>query len=215
MDMKEYLKQKKEFYLKKCEVLEKAKEKLLDEAKRDSHSHVACKLANVERWLAKYEAITAFIDQMWMECVHPHLPEKEKKDVFDDLVKYIAIIRVSEFGDGEKSDEHPKERTDEFYESECNKLVKQFCENENETISGEPQAFLPLDHGCILEVTLKRGLSLDKDGYAYLWRVHCSDEAYGNNAYTETRGVIDEAVSIALNGKFVKWAYDVSARSAA
>lgn len=75
-----------------------------------------------------------------------------------------------------------------------NDIKTQIIGRNNTTSYGEPQAWVSLNNGRSIEVTLEQE-GLAKSEYYYSVRLHCSEREYENNDYHSTNGVIDQYIS--------------------
>ena len=70
-------------------------------------------------------------------------------------------------------------------------VKKQFEAMENTNVHGEPQAFISLENGRSIEITLeKEGLS--EEDFFYSGRLHCTEEEFDNNAFPSTMGILNQ-----------------------
>ena len=82
--------------------------------------------------------------------------------------------------------------------------VKRQLESEaNCTGYGEPQAFVTLENGRSIEVTLEKEMLPETD-YFYSARLHCTEEEFNNKDYNSTVGIINCVTSASANVDEIK-----------
>lgn len=82
--------------------------------------------------------------------------------------------------------------------------VKRQLESEEVTTEyGEPQAWVYLENGRSIEVTLEKEMLAPED-YYYSSRLHCTEEENDNNDYVSTVGIINSLASASANVDEIK-----------
>lgn len=77
-------------------------------------------------------------------------------------------------------------------------VKRQLESEENCTGYGEPQAFVTLENGRSIEVTLEKEMLPETD-YFYSARLHCTEEEFDNKDYNSTVGIINCVTSASAN----------------
>lgn len=73
-------------------------------------------------------------------------------------------------------------------------ISQQLLEKQNTTAYGEPQAFVALENGRIIEVTLEQEM-LPPEKHFYSLRLHCNAAEYDRDEYLDTIGIIRQFVT--------------------
>lgn len=82
-------------------------------------------------------------------------------------------------------------------------VKRQLESEENCTAYGEPQAFVTLENGRSIEITLEKEMLPETD-YFYSARLHCTEEEFDNNDYHSTVGIINSIASASANVDEIK-----------
>lgn len=86
-----------------------------------------------------------------------------------------------------------------------NDVKKQFENGECDNGYGEPQAWIYLDNGRSIEITLEQE-GLEEKDYFYSVRLNCNEKEFENNDYHSSNGVIDQYTT---SGSSIEEVYDL------